>query len=332
VNEFLIHTGQHYDKEMSDIFFDELGMRYPDENLNVGSASHGEQTAAMLIGIERAIKRERPDGVIVFGDTNSTVAGALAASKLNLPVCHVEAGLRSFNKRMPEEQNRIVTDHLSTLLFAPTGAAARNLEREGVGAQCVHVTGDVMLDATLMFGELAVRRSTVIERLGLKIGEYVVATLHRAANTDDAEVMKACLNGLALASRSMPVVMPMHPRSKGIATSLGLLSDLPATMRIIEPVGYLDMLTLTRSARVIATDSGGLQKEAFFFHVPCVTLRAETEWTELVDAGWNTLCAPGSAKGVAEAVIAATGRVGKDIAPYGQGAAAQQIAELVLHA
>ena len=332
VTEFLVHTGQHYDKEMSEVFFEELGMRAPDANLNVGSASHAEQTAAMLVGVERLIKHEKPDGVLVFGDTNSTIAGALAASKLGIPVCHVEAGLRSFNRAMPEEQNRVVTDHLSSLLFAPTATASRNLEREGIAKKMIHVTGDVMLDATLMFGAIAQQRSRILDRFSLEPYRYVVATLHRAANTDSPAVLAACLEGLGTVSQSLPVVMPMHPRTRAIAVELGLLGKLPASLTITEPLGYLDMLTLTRSASVVATDSGGLQKEAFFFRIPCVTLRDETEWTELVEAGWNSLCPPVGAATIAEAVIAAAGRTGKDVSPYGEGKASEHISRLLLNA
>ncbi|HEX7114297.1 MAG TPA: UDP-N-acetylglucosamine 2-epimerase (non-hydrolyzing) [Steroidobacter sp.] len=287
VEEQIIHTGQHYDENMSQVFFDELGIRPPAVNLNVGSGRHGEMTGQMLAGIESILLEQRPDCVLVYGDTNSTLAGALAAAKLHIPIAHVEAGLRSFNRRMPEEINRVVTDHLSTWLFCPTTTAMENLAREGLTKGALNV-GDVMLDASLHFREQALGRSTVLERLGLQAGGYVLATCHRAENTDDRARLEAIVRALATLAETMPVVLPLHPRTRNAIEASGLTSSL-GKVTVTEPVPFLDMVRLEASARVIVTDSGGVQKEAYFFRVPCVTLRDETEWTETVAAGANRL-------------------------------------------
>ncbi len=322
IEGFILHTGQHYDTEMSSRFFDELGLRQPDLNLEVGSGTHGVQTAAMLEGIERLLIREQPDWVLVYGDTNSTLAGALAAAKLNVPVAHVEAGLRSFNRRMPEEVNRIVTDHTSTLLFAPTDAAVANLDREGFEPSRVVRTGDVMFDAALMFRDRAIEGSTVLETLGIQSGSYVLATIHRAENTDDPVRLRTLVCALDRVAREMKVVLPLHPRTRNKLESA--VTDLGA-ITVTDPVGFIDMVRLEMGAAVVATDSGGVQKEAFFHGVPCVTLRDETEWIELVSAGWNRVVGPTSPKAVARAILDAVGTVGEAVHPYGDGKAADLV-------
>jgi len=280
--EVLVHTGQHYDANMSAIFFDELGIPPPDVNLAVGSAGHGAQTGAMLAKIEEVLLAEQPDWVLVYGDTNSTLAGALAAAKLRIPVAHVEAGLRSFNRAMPEEINRVLTDHLSDLLLCPSQTAIDNLAREGI-TRSVILVGDVMADALRLAAERA--DNSVLESSGVQPGDYALATVHRAENTDDPLRLQGILIGLTLLD--MPVIFPAHPRARRAIAALEWKP--PAHVRLIEPVGYLGMVALMRGARVILTDSGGVQKEAYWLGVPCVTLRDETEWVETVAHGWNTL-------------------------------------------
>jgi UDP-GlcNAc3NAcA epimerase len=283
--EILVHTGQHYDYEMSGVFFDGLEIPPPDINLGVGSGSHGAQTGAMLEGIEDVLVSERPDCLLIYGDTNSTLAGALAASKLSVPIAHVEAGLRSFNRRMPEEINRVVADHLSELLLCPSETAKGNLALEGITAN-VHVVGDVMLDV-LNWAKQRVDRNPpeVLHRLGLGKRSYLLATVHRSENTDDLSRLSSILD--AFNALDEPVVFPVHPRTrKAIASGNYRVAPL---VQLIDPVGYLEMVTLTDSARLVLTDSGGLQKEAYWLGVPCVTLREETEWVETVEAGWNKL-------------------------------------------
>lgn len=280
----LIHTGQHYDANMSAVFFDELDIPRPDFDLGIGSGGHGAQTAAMLAGIEPILESERPDWVIVYGDTNSTLAGALAAAKLHVPVAHVEAGLRSFNRAMPEEINRVIADHISACLCCPSDAAVEHLRNEGI-TRGVHNVGDVMADALTTLAARARERSTVLTRLGLAPGAFVLATLHRAENTDDPRRMAAIVSAINVLSE--PVVLPMHPRTKKMLDAQGLA--LGAQVQAIDPVGYLDMLQLAQHARLILTDSGGLQKEAYWLGIPCVTAREETEWTETVANGWNVL-------------------------------------------
>lgn len=288
-SEFLVHTGQHYDYGMSQVFFEELGLREPDTNLGVGSGLHGRQTGQMLIQLEEVMKAQRPDWALVYGDTNSTLAGALAAVKLHIPVAHVEAGLRSFNRAMPEEHNRVLTDHCADLCFCPTQTAVDHLAHEGV-TRGVHLVGDTMYDAMLQFGEVARSRSTILNRLGLEPKRYCLATVHRPYNTDNPESLSNIM--AALAGIDEPVVFPVHPRTlKKIAEmdGYGITTWRPPNLLMIEPVGYLDMLMLEQNARLILTDSGGMQKEAYFFGVPCITLRPETEWVETVAAGWNVL-------------------------------------------
>jgi len=324
--EVLVHTGQHYDDNMSAVFFRELDIPEADHNLGVGSGPQGAQTARMLAALEDTIVRERPDWVLVYGDTNSTLAGALAAAKLRVPIAHVEAGLRSFNRAMPEEINRVVADHASDLLLAPTRAAVANLASEGIVGAKVALVGDVMYDAMLYYAGKAERESNVLARLGLAPGEYVVATVHRAENTDDPARLAAIFGAFVELARDVPVVVPLHPRTRGALAGAGLRLDAAPRLRLVEPVGYLDMVMLERHARLVATDSGGVQKEAYFNRVPCVTLRTETEWVELVEAGWNTLAAPTDAATVAAALRAALGsRPAGWQALYGDGDAAGAI-------
>jgi UDP-N-acetylglucosamine 2-epimerase len=286
--EILVHTGQHYDDDMSAVFFRDLELPEPNYNLGVGSGSHGWQTGQMLIRIEEVLLREKPDWVLVYGDTNSTLAGALAACKLHIPLAHVEAGLRSFNREMPEEHNRVLTDHCSDLLFCPTQTAVDNLAREGI-TKGVHLVGDTMYDAVLQFAEIARQRSTILQDLGLKPKGYLLATVHRPYNTDNPENLRKIL--AAFAEIEEPIIFPVHPRTRQKMAEFGLYNSQSEihNPKFIEPVGYLDMLMLEQNARLILTDSGGMQKEAYFFGVPCVTLRPETEWVETVEAGWNVV-------------------------------------------
>jgi len=333
--EVLIHTGQHYDTNMSDVFFRELDIPAPQYNLGIGSGSHGEQTGRQLAAIEKVLIQEEPDWVLVYGDTNSTLAGALAAVKLHIPVAHVEAGLRSFNKAMPEEINRVLTDQCSDLLFTPTAAANENLAREGVVSSRVHEVGDVMYDAALYYAEKARAKSTILVEQQLIPGQFILATIHRPANTDDPERLRIIIESLLTCSKTMPVVFPVHPRTRqkleSISTFKAQLAGAPQ-FRLVNPVGYLDMVTLEKHAAVVATDSGGVQKEAFFYGVPCVTLREETEWVELVDAGWNRLCPPESSEAVAKTIIGSIGTHGRTTQPYGQGDTAKRIVQILTSA
>jgi UDP-N-acetylglucosamine 2-epimerase len=287
--EFLVHTGQHYDYGMSQVFFDKMGIPEPDVNLGIGSGSHGWQTGQMLIHLEVVMQAQKPDAVLVYGDTNSTLAGALAAVKLHLPLAHVEAGLRSFNREMPEEHNRVLTDHCANTAFCPTQTAVNNLARESI-TRGVHLVGDTMYDAVLQFVTIARHRSTILQDLGLGQKGYLLATVHRPYNTDVAENLRSLLT--AFLDIEEPVIFPVHPRTRQKIGELDGTLNLPrsgGSLKLIEPVGYLDMLVLEENARLILTDSGGMQKEAYFFGIPCITLRPETEWTETVEAGWNIL-------------------------------------------
>ncbi len=315
VKEIIVHTGQHYDENMSQMFFEEMEIPPPDYYLRVGSGPHGQQTGRMLERIEEVLLKEKPDWVLVYGDTNSTLAGALAAAKMHIPLAHVEAGLRSFNRRMPEEINRVLTDHMADILFAPTKTAVENLRREGIPQERVHLVGDVMYDAALFYGEMAEKKSSILSKLHLKPRGYILATVHRAENTDSAARLRAIFCGfqLAAAENGLVVVVPLHPRTRSALEREGLLrfhlekQELTlafgcAGVKLVGPVGYLDMLVLEKNARLIATDSGGIQKEAFFFRVPCITLRGETEWIELIESGWNRLVPPVNAEAVAEGI------------------------------
>lgn len=323
IEEVMVHTGQHFDANMSTTFFDELSIPEPQYNLGVGGGTHAQNTGRMMEGLERIIGERSPELVVVFGDTDSTLAGALSAAKLCVPVAHVEAGLRSFNRRMPEEVNRVLTDHVSELLFVPSGQALANLAREGIAGECVKMVGDVMYDAVLAFTEIAQRRVDPLGRYGLQPGAYALATLHRKENTDDPGRLRPILEGLARSPYE--VVLPLHPRTRRRLAEFGI--EPGGAVRIIDPVGYLEMLLLERHARLIATDSGGVQKEAYFHGVPCVTLRDETEWVELVQLGVNVLVGT-DANAIAEAmhgrpIQATSGEI------YGDGTAATRIAAIV---
>jgi UDP-GlcNAc3NAcA epimerase len=320
-HEVIIHTGQHYDKNMSALFYGQLGLPQPDYNLAIGSGPHGWQTAQMLAGIEEVLVREEPDWVLVYGDTNSTLAGALAAAKLHVPLAHVEAGLRSYNWSMPEEVNRVLTDRCSQLLFCPSETARQNLHNEGIEAG-VHVIGDVMYDAILHFLPRA-DADSILRESRVKEGEYIVATIHRAENTDKranlANVLE-CLN-----ESKLPVILPLHPRTKSAMERYEL--QFPAHVRAIEPVGYLEMLALQRGARLIMTDSGGIQKEAYILGVPCITLRAETEWVETVSSGWN--CLVGRDPGLVRKALLRTSPLTERRQLFGDGQASARIARLL---
>lgn len=287
IEEVIVHTGQHFDENMSKVFFDELDIPEPRYNLEISGGSHGAMTGRMLESLEQVMLRENPDSVLIYGDTNSTLSGALAAAKLHIPVAHIEAGLRSFNMRMPEEINRIVADRLSALLFCPTATAVENLEREGIVAG-VCAVGDVMYDASLFYRDIALERSRAMEVLRLKEDEYVLATCHRAENTDDPARLQGIIDALAAIAEQCPVVLPLHPRTRKKLAARGQMDRL-RMIKLIEPLPFLDMIRLEQSARAIVTDSGGVQKEAYFFGVPCITTRDETEWVETVASGWNQL-------------------------------------------
>lgn len=329
VTETLVHTGQHYDTKMSDIFFSDLGIPTPAYSLGIGGLSHGAMTGRMLEKLEGVLETEQPDAVLLYGDTNSTLAGALAAAKLHIPVAHVEAGLRSFNNRMPEEINRVLSDRLSRFLFCPSDVAAQNLAVEGI-TKGVHVVGDVMYDATLLFKPLAAR-TVALDQFGVAPGAYALATVHREENTDDRARLEAIFKALGTISADVPVVLPLHPRTGRRLSEAGLTSLLEP-LKVVEPLSYLEMHRLLQDATAVLTDSGGVQKEAFFHGVPCITLRDETEWVETVELGWNTLCGAdehevlrawrgrGSSGGRAEEVAR----------PYGDGDASQRIVQMLL--
>jgi UDP-GlcNAc3NAcA epimerase len=288
VEEVFIHTGQHYDRNMSGVFFEELGIPPPDYDLGVGSALHGEQTGEMLKRAEKVLLNEKPDAVLVYGDTNSTLAGALAAAKLRISLAHVEAGMRSHNRNMPEEVNRVLTDHLADYLFCATETAVDNLAFEGIKAGVYNV-GDVMYDAALFYYQVAESRSTILQRVNVEPKGYYLATIHRAENADDPQRLSSIINALSLSPKV--VIIPLHPRTrKALAIHAMTMSG---RLRIIEPVSYLDMVMLEKNAQIILTDSGGVQKEAYFFQVPCITLRDETEWVETVKGGWNRIAGTG---------------------------------------
>jgi UDP-GlcNAc3NAcA epimerase len=311
--EIIVHTGQHFDPEMSAVFFKELAMPTPAYNLGIHGGGHGDMTGRMLAALEPIMEAERPDVVLVYGDTNSTLAGALVAAKLHLPVAHVEAGLRSFNRGMPEEINRVVADHLSDMLLAPTQAAIDNLAREGITGG-VHRVGDVMYDVALFAAEAAQQKSTILARLGLADKGYALATVHRAENTDDPAALAAVLQFLRDEARRVPVVLPLHPRTRAAMREAG---ETMTGLRVVAPVGFLDMHCLLQGAALVMTDSGGVQKEAYFHRVPCITLRDQTEWVETVEAGWNRLW-----RGPDYAPR-------RDIDEYGDGHAAEKIVGLL---
>jgi UDP-GlcNAc3NAcA epimerase len=330
VTETILHTGQHYDFKMSELFFDELSLACPKYNLGVGSGSHGKQTSRMLEGIEAVLLDLRPDMVMTYGDTNSTLAGTLAAAKLHIPVSHVEAGLRSFNRQMPEEINRVLADHMADLLFAPTLTAVQNLQREGIAQERIIRSGDVMYDAMLHFASRAEAASSVLDHLQLQRGGYILATLHRCENTDNPRRLRAILGGLAEIAQHIPVVLPLHPRTRKEISLAQISREVLDRLALLEPLGYLDMIMLEKHACLIATDSGGIQKEAYFNGVPCVTLRAETEWLETLEGGCNQLLFPASQEIVATRILEAleiTPIFRRDV--YGDGHSAEAIANAV---
>ncbi len=325
IRELLIHTGQHFDSNMSEVFFVELDIRKPDRNLGIGGGTHGENTGRMLEAIEKVLIDEKPNWVFVYGDTDSTLAGALAAAKLRIPLAHIEAGLRSFNRRMPEELNRVITDHASDLLFVPTSAAIKNLADEGISGERVQLVGDVMYDATLYYQGKARKPTSVKIKDEAK---FALCTIHRAENTDDVERLTAIVANLNQLAEEMAVVLPLHPRTVAALKRLPSVSFNPC-MHVIEPVGFLEMSWLLAKCSLVLTDSGGVQKEAYFHKKPCVTLRGETEWVELVDAGFNKLMSPFS-HDFLSGCVAMQAMVIPDCGPiYGDGRSAEKILSFI---
>jgi len=322
-NEVIIHTGQHYDYEMNKVFFEELNIPEPDYHLDVGSGSHGYQTGEMIKRIEEVLLKEEPDLVLVYGDTNSTIAGALAASKLHITVAHIESGLRSYDKSMPEEINRILTDHCSDILFCPTETSADNLKREGV-MNGVHLTGDVMVDALKENIKIAEKKERILDEIDLKSKEYYLATIHRAENTDDFERLENIVDAFCEIGN---LVFPCHPRTEKCLKGFGLWDRLVKNVRVVRPVGYLDMLMLERNARKVLTDSGGVQKEAYIFKIPCITLRDNTEWVETVEDGWNVLVGADEEKIVREANEFEPGNKQRNV--FGSGDASEIIVKII---
>lgn len=331
VNELLLHTGQHFDANMSAVFFDELDIPNPDFNLEINGGGHGEMTGKMLSGIEQVLLEEKPNWVLIYGDTNSTLAGALAAVKLHIPIAHVEAGLRSFNRKMPEEINRVLTDHASDLLFAPTRLAMENLKKEGLSPDKIEYVGDVMFDAAKFYGAKASSQlSEIREKNGFDHGDYALVTIHRAENTDEPQLLRAIANQIIKLNIDLPVIWPLHPRTRHKLIELNLMDSLNRNISIVDPVGYLDMVALEKGAKLIVTDSGGVQKEAFFHRVPCLTLRNETEWVELVDGGYNILVNPllDAAPDIAKEMIKR--KLDWDQPLYGTGNSAELICQALL--
>lgn len=322
--EVILHTGQHYDVRMSQQFFNELSIPAPDINLEVGSGSHAQQTAAMLLGIESELENIKPDAVLVYGDTNTTLAGALVTAKMNLPLGHVEAGLRSFNRLMPEEINRVVIDHLANLLFCPTQQAIDNLHHEGIHTSA-YLVGDVMADALFHFQSLAEQKLNVLQELSISPKSYVLLTLHRSGNVDNKERLKGII--YAMKQIDKLIVFPIHPRTQKMLSQFRI--KLPANIRAMKPVGYLDMLNLQANAQLILTDSGGIQKEAYLQAVPCITLREETEWVETVEAGWNCLAGTSSATIIEKVRNFTTPQ--ERPALYGDGHAAEKITDILIN-
>ncbi len=317
--EYIVHTGQHYDKKMSQVFFDEMKIPKPNINLKIGSGTHAEITGQMMIALEKEMLKEKPDIVLVYGDTNSTLAGALTTAKLNIPIAHIEAGLRSFNNSMPEEINRIITDRLSSLLFCPTKIAVENLSRENIKDGVFNV-GDIMFDATLAFAESA-KKTIVLEKYKLNSKEYILATLHRVENTDCKERLENILLAFAELAKSIKLILPLHPRTDKMIKHFNL-NKYCSNLILIEPVSFLEIHKLEMNAKVIMTDSGGIQKEAYFHKTPCITLREETEWVETVNSGWNILTGANYIK-----ILLAYENIktGYDIIEYGDGNTASKI-------
>lgn len=325
LTEVIVHTGQHFDSNMSDVFFSELKIPTPDYHLGIAGGGHGQMTGRQLEQIEKVLLTERPDIMIVYGDTNSTLAGALAAAKLSIPVAHIEAGLRSFNRAMPEEINRVMTDHISDWLFTPTKTAAENLLKEGISQSKIFDVGDIMYDTALFF-------SKKVKAVNLDfVGDYILTTIHRAENTNDIIKTRIIFDALMQIAKTHHVVFPLHPRTRNVLKENDLLQIVSEKLHLIEPVGYLDMVALERDAKLIITDSGGVQKEAYFQGVPCVTLRDETEWVELIDAGVNRLAPPVSDESIISEVKSAL-RINyteKDKKLYGDGQTAQKICKIL---
>jgi UDP-GlcNAc3NAcA epimerase len=345
LKEIIVHTGQHYDENMSKVFFDELNIPAEDYNLNVGSGSHGKQTALMIERIEEVLLKEKPDGMVIYGDTNSTLAGAIAASKLLIPVFHIEAGLRSYNKTMPEEINRIMADHVSTLLFCPTQQAIKNLEKEGfyqhkhnlcnINNPKVILSGDVMYDNSLYFSKIAEQKSTLLQKLGIQNKPFALCTIHRNNNTDIKERLNNIFSALYKISKEIDIVLPLHPRTKkmlSIQINDKLYQQIihSKSIQIIEPVSFLEMIVLEKNCRIVITDSGGVQKEAYFFKKPCIVLRPETEWTELLDTGTTVLADADENKIIKAFKELSNTSIEKFLPFYGDGNAAKKIANEIL--
>jgi UDP-N-acetylglucosamine 2-epimerase len=323
--ELIIHTGQHYDTNMSDVFFEELHIPKPEYHLDLGGGNHGKQTGVMLEKIEDILLKEKPDLVIVYGDTNSTLAGGLASAKLHIPVAHIEAGLRSFNKKMPEEINRILTDHLSDILFVPSADAVKQLNSEGI-FENIHDVGDIMYDSILNFKNLSLEKSKILEQLSLHPKGYSLATVHRPENTDNQQKLKSIFN--ALSSLDKNIVIPIHPRTKNKIKEYNLDFNTKR-IQLIEPLGYLDMLNLMSNAYSILTDSGGIQKEAYYLSVPCITMREQTEWKETLATGWNTLVGSDS-KAIQEAYFDLPNKLNLNRPDlYGDGHCAEEISKVI---
>lgn len=344
INEVLIHSGQHYDYNMSKLFFDELGIRDPDYHLGVGSGLHGRQTGLILQKIEPVLAKERPDIVMVFGDTNSTLAAALGAAKLHIPVAHIEAGLRSFNRRMPEEINRVLTDQVSTFLFCPTKKAVENLKKEGIPSESlstspisphVYLVGDVMFDVFLRLCKQSSQKSNILQKLSYELSienGFVLCTLHRAENTDDPKSLSAIFSALDQIAHETPIILPMHPRTKkSVQAFHPRFSSPPSRLKIISPLGYLDILDLLSNCSLVMTDSGGLQKEAFFSGKPCVTLRDETEWVELVEYGFNKVVGSDSERIYEGYILMRDKKIDTELKLYGDGKASKKIISCLLN-
>ena len=328
IEEVIIHTGQHYDALMSEIFFNQLNIPREKYNINVGSASHAVQTAKMLEKIEKIIISEKPDIVLTYGDTNSTLAGVLTASKLHIKTAHIEAGMRSFNRQMPEEINRVVTDHLSDLNFCSTQSAVENLKHEGRG-KTAYLTGDVMYDCALKFTNTAEKNSNPLKEFALEKSSYILMTCHRAENTDTPQNLKEIIQGVNRIAEIIPVLYPIHPRTAKMMKEFNL--TFSEKIKIVPPVSYFDMLILEKNAAIVLTDSGGVQKEAFFFSIPCVTMRNETEWTETVDEGMNILTGASTTK-IFDAVnkFLSTPIIKTQLHPYGDGHASEKIIDIIM--
>lgn len=331
ISETLIHTGQHYDANMSDVFFQELEIPKPQHYLGIGGCSHGAMTGRMMEEIEKILMKERPDWVVVFGDTNSTLAGALTAVKMHIPTAHVEAGLRSFNRAMPEEINRIVTDHCANLLLTPSENSTKQLLKEGIPKQNIVQVGDIMHDAALYYYEKALSQNNILKKWNLEKNKYALATIHRAENTDNIATLEEIFTGLQnIAQQGMKIIVPLHPRTKLILEKSSAYNEFKRHLTLIEPVGYLDMILLESHAKIILTDSGGVQKEAYFFKIPCITLRNETEWTELVECGYNRLSEIKNSSIVSTYFEMIDKKMNWDLKLYGEGVTAKTIVNKLL--